>query len=104
MFTQVRFLSFFNRVFFTLDNQISFIKTPFKNQNSKLIFPFIYEFVSIKINKSHKNNIFESLFKVKKSDSVKIHKKHYPRILSFYSLLENNAEVYLIVFNKSQLI
>lgn len=81
------------RVFFTNENNICFIKTPLKIQNKNPVFPFVYEFISINLNKRNKNNIFECLLKVNKTDAVQKHKKNYPRILSFYEMLENEADV-----------
>ena len=59
------------RVHFANEDSISILKTPTKNQPKKI--------------------------QVHKIDAMKDSKKRFPKLLSFYDLLENNSEVFLIV-------
>ena len=75
------------------ETQLVFLKFPLKAQPKRPVLPFIYEFSAIRSHKKPGSFVFECVLKVAKSDAVRAHKKHYPRLLSFYDLLENDAEV-----------
>lgn len=69
-----------------------FLKFPLKNQPKRPTFPFVYEYSAIRQSRKPGSCIFESLLKANKRDALKVHKKHYPRLLSLYDLLENDFE------------
>ena len=87
----------FKRTFFANETSVSFLKTFVKSKASKRQFPFVYEYSVLRINKKTNSTTFESLLKVRKSDAETKLKKVYPKLLSFYDLMENDAEVSLEV-------
>lgn len=86
------FESYIIRLFVATDEKVVFLKFPLKNQPKKPSFPFVYEYSAIRQSRKPGSYIFESLLKANKRDALRVHKKHYPRLLSFYDLLENDFE------------